>query len=100
MTSLAKEHTIALINSRFTNYALIALIFACLGFYVYLANAAVRTLAVLEKTKAEMQSLSVEVSEMEAKRLLADNNLSNVMAKKLSKNFIAETPFFNLNFIN
>lgn len=83
MTSLIREKTIALVLHRVTNYAFITLIFACVISYIYFANAAVRTLTVLEKSKQEMQSLSVEVSEMEAKRLLVDNSISKVLAQHL-----------------
>ncbi len=83
MISAVRENTISLISSRLTSYILIASIFACIGLYIYFANTAVRTLALLEKTKEEMQVLSVEVSEMEAKRLFIDNSLGSVMARSL-----------------
>lgn len=44
---------------------------------------AVRTLTILEKTKTQMQSLSIEVSEMESKRLSVENNISTSIAKSL-----------------
>ena len=63
-----------------TNYTLVAFIFMAAIFYMYFANIAVRTLTVLEKTKGYMQALSVEVSEMESKRLIVENDFSTEKA--------------------
>ncbi len=61
-------------------YTLIVMIALTALFYVYFANMTVRTLTVLEKTKLEMQSLSIEVSDMESKRLAVENNISTEKA--------------------
>lgn len=66
-----------------TNYAIIALIFAAALSYMYFANMAVRTLTVLEKTKGQMQSLSIEVSEMESERLALENSINTEKAMSL-----------------
>ena len=66
-----------------TNYTLIALIIAAALSYMYFANIAVRTITVLEKTQHEMQSLSVNVSEMESKRLTVENSISADKALQL-----------------
>lgn len=66
-----------------TNYMLISFIFAAALFYIYFANSTVRTLTVLEKTKQQMQSLSVKVGEMESKRLLMENNVNAQKASQL-----------------
>lgn len=83
MINLIKDKTITLVMHKATNYALLFFIFSCLIFYVYFANAAVRTLTVLEKSKAEIQSLNVKVSEMETQRLVVDNSVSNALATHL-----------------
>ncbi|HEY4480224.1 MAG TPA: hypothetical protein VJB58_02030 [Candidatus Paceibacterota bacterium] len=50
----------------------------------------------LEKSKSEMQALSLEVSEMESKRLVLDNGISNNLAESLgfvevkNQNFIID----------
>ena len=75
------------------NYMLIALIFATVLSYIYFANITVRTLTVLEKTKGQMQSLSVKVSEMESERLAIENNVS--IEKALHLNFVeVNNPIF------
>lgn len=76
MINTIKQSTKAIVMHKATNYALAALIFAAAFFYMYLANSAVKTLTVLEKTKIQMQSLSVKVSEMESKRLSMENEMS------------------------
>lgn len=83
MRSLVGEKIMAITTHRATGFALIAFIFASLISYVYFANIAVRTLTVLEKSKEEVQTLSVKVSEMEARRLLVDNSVSNALATHL-----------------
>lgn len=69
--------------NRTTNCLLIALIFAAALFYVYFANITIRTVTLMEKTKQEMRSLSVEVSEMESKRLSMENNISVARAEQM-----------------
>jgi hypothetical protein len=75
-----QQITVSLTMHRFTNYALVALIFAALLSYVYFANTTVRALTVLEKIKLEEQSLSVNVSEMESKRLSKENGINTEKA--------------------
>jgi hypothetical protein len=86
MPDFIKEKTKVLIMHKNANYVLLGLIFIAAMFYMYFANMAVRALTVLEKTKAHMQTLSVEVSEMEAKRLALENNFST--EKALSLGFV------------
>ena len=83
MVNLVKQKTKTLVMNRATNYAFIAFIFVAALFYVYFANTAVRALTVLEKTKKQMQSLSLEVSDMESKRLVVENNISTEKALQL-----------------
>lgn len=66
--------------NKAANYALIAFIFLAAICYIYFANMTVRTLTVLEKTKRDNQSLSVEVSEMESKRLSIENSVNTEKA--------------------
>jgi len=86
MINLTKQKITVLTTHKVTNYALIALIFTAALSYMYFANIAVRTLTVLEKTKQLMQSLSMEVSEMESNRLNIENNFST--EKVLSLGFV------------
>lgn len=83
MSEAIKQRTKVLVMNRATNYALGFLIIAAAISYIYFANIAVRTLTVLEKTKVQVQSLSVEVSEMETKRLLAQNAISQSLAQQM-----------------
>lgn len=83
MKNFIGQKTKVLVMSRNASFMLFALIFAAALSYVYFANAAVRALTVLEKTKQEMQSLSVEVSEMESKRLSLENNIGAEMAVRM-----------------
>lgn len=76
MTEAVKQKTKVLVMNKVTIYILAAFILAAAFFYIYCANQAVRTLNVLEKTKAEVSVLSIEVSEMESKRLTIENNIS------------------------
>lgn len=93
MNNFIKHKTQTIVMHRATNYVLVASILAVAIAYVYFANMAVRTLASLEKTKEQMQSLSVEVSEMESKRLAIENNISSIAAKQLG--FVeVENPIF------
>lgn len=93
MNNFIKEKTKVLVMHKATNYMLMALIFAAAISYVYFANIAVRTLTTLEKTKQQMQSLSVQVSEMESSRLAIENNISSVKAVQLG--FVeVENPIF------
>lgn len=80
-----------------TNYAIIALIFAAALSYMYFANMAVRTLTVLEKTKGQMQSLSIKVSEMESERLALENSINTEKAKSLGFVEIANQTFVMRN---
>lgn len=69
--------------NKFTNYIILTFIFATALFYVYFANTTIRTVTLLEKTKKEMRTLSVVVSEMESQRLSAENNISIARAEQL-----------------
>jgi len=80
------QKTKTLVMHKATNYALLFLIFTAALVYVYFANMAVRALTTLEKTKTQMQALSVEVSEMEAKSLAVENDFS--IEKALSLGFV------------
>jgi hypothetical protein len=93
MTNLIKQNTKILVMHKVTNYALTALIFAAALFYMYFANTTVHTLTVLQKTKVQMQTLSVEVSEMESRRLSIENNIN--AARALSLGFVeVNNPIF------
>ena len=83
MTNLIKQKTEVLVMNRVTNCLLIALIFATALSYMYFANVAIRTITILEKTKQEKLSLSVEVSEKESERLSVENNMSIAKAEQL-----------------
>lgn len=72
-----------LVMNKTINYMLTAFILIVALSYIYFANVAVRTLTVLEKTKQQMQILSMEVSEMESKRLLVENNMSTEIAQQM-----------------
>lgn len=96
MKSFIKEKAITMVSSKLSVYLLASSILGCLLLYVYFANMAVRTLAVLEKSKSEMQILTLEVSELESKRIAMDNTISNDLAKGLgfvevkNQNFIVD----------
>ncbi len=83
MANLIKQKTEVLVMNKITNCLLIALIFAAALSYVYFANVAIWTVTVLEKTKQEMRSLSVGVSEMESERLSIENNMNIAKAEQL-----------------
>lgn len=65
------------------HFMLIGLIVATVILYAYFAQTAVHTLTVLEKTKTQMQSLSMTVSEMESARLVLENGLNTEKALRL-----------------
>jgi hypothetical protein len=83
MMNFIKQKSLAIIFGRYTNYVLIFSIFSCLVSYVYFANATVRILTVLENSKGEAQSLAVEVSEFESKRLSIDHTVGSGLATRL-----------------
>jgi|GEM_PF-1393679 len=83
MSNLIKQKTVTLAVNRSVRFIMIGLIFAAVLSYAYFANAAVRTLTVLEKTKTQIQSLNMAVSEMESTRLALENNLSTEKALRL-----------------
>lgn len=83
MTNLIKQNTKTLVMHKTTNYILIAFIFAAALFYIYFANSTVHTLTNLEKTKQQMQSLSIKVGEMESKRLSMENEVNAQKAVQL-----------------
>lgn len=76
MTEVVKQKTKVMVMNKASVYTLAAFILLAAFFYIYYANQAVRTLNVLEKTKSEVQVLSIEVSEMESKRLAIENSIS------------------------
>ena len=83
MNNFIRQKIAAIVLNRATNYFIVIFIFACAFFYVYFANRAVRVLTVLEKTRDEMQTLSIKVSEMESKRFLVDNTVNPSLAQHL-----------------
>jgi hypothetical protein len=83
MIEVVKQKTIAVAANKTAVILLISLIFAAALSYVYFTSSAVRSLTALEKTKAQMQSLSVEVSEMESQRLTFENNINKEKALRL-----------------
>jgi len=83
MTDILKQKTKTVAIYKNSNYVLAFFIFICLVLYVYFANVAVRALTTLEKTKQGMQSLSIEISEMESKRFVIDNNVNPILARNL-----------------
>lgn len=88
-----KTKAIALISSKPTDYLLAVLVLAALLAYIYCANTTVRVLTVLEKAKSQMQNLSIEVSEMESKRLSLESQISTEQA--LDAGFVqVENPIF------
>lgn len=83
MPDSIKHKTAVLLINKKTHIMLAALIFAAIISYIYFANTAVRTLTILEKTKTQMQSLSMSVSEMESRRLTLENGLNTEKALHL-----------------
>lgn len=83
MVNSIKQKTATIAMHRASSYALIAFIFAAILSYMYFANIAVRRLTLLEKTKQQMQSLSVEVSELESQRLSVENGINTEKALRL-----------------
>lgn len=83
MIKFIKYKSTALIFSGVAIYAMAAFVLAAMFFYIYFANVAVRTLAAAEKTKENIQTLTVRVSEMESKRLSAQDGVSLKNAKAL-----------------
>lgn len=83
MFNFIKQNAKAIVMHKATNYALTAFILAVALFYIYFASITVRTLTVLEKTKGEMQSLTVEVSEMESQHLSIENGMNQQKALQL-----------------
>ncbi|MBN2094360.1 MAG: hypothetical protein JW740_03290 [Candidatus Zambryskibacteria bacterium] len=81
-----KNKTLTLVLKKSTNFILLAFIIIVAFLYVCFAGVAVRTLTILEKSKVEMQSLSIEVSEMESKRLALENEVD--LEKALALGFI------------
>lgn len=93
MSNFIKQKTKTLVINNWTNYILAAFIFIVAFSYIYFANMAVRTLTVLEKTKQQMQSVSILVSELESKRLTMENGIN--IEKVLSMGFIeVNNPIF------
>lgn len=80
---MLKQKVVAVALNKFSLYLLGSLILGCLAFYVYFANTAVQLLSTLEKTKLNLESLSVELSELESKRLVIENSINQDLAKSL-----------------
>ncbi|KKP56094.1 MAG: hypothetical protein UR50_C0008G0018 [Parcubacteria group bacterium GW2011_GWC1_34_10] len=83
MTDLIKQKTKTLQINNLFNYGLMALVMAAALSYMYFANIAVRNLTVLEKTRKQIQSLNIEVSEKESQRLSIENSVSTEKAISL-----------------
>lgn len=83
MSDLIKQKTTTILINQTTNFTLAAFILAAVLLYAYFASTAVHTLTILEKTKVQIQSLSMVVSEMESKRLALENSLSTDKALHL-----------------
>lgn len=93
MLNFIKQKFEIIILHKKTNYFLGFGTFCCLVFYVYFANVAVHTLTVLEKTKQELQTLNVEVSDLESKRMSVQNGISKGLASRLGFIEITEKTF-------
>lgn len=83
MKNFIKQKTETIAVNKTTHYFMAAFVFAAALFYMFFANIAVRTLASLEKAKEETQNLSIEVSEMESKRLSMENSVNTKLAAQL-----------------
>jgi len=83
MSDFLKQKTKILVANKKTNYLLLSFIFVTALFYVYFANTTVHTLSTLEKTKQHIQSLNIEVSELESKHLVVENSFSTEKALNL-----------------
>jgi len=83
MANFIRQNTKTLVMHRSTNFVLLGLIFLALLSYVYFARLTVYTLTALEKTKIQMQSLSINVSEMESKRLSMENGINEEKALQM-----------------
>lgn len=83
MNNLIKQRAEAIMMSKTIQYTMASLIFAVALFYVYFANVAVRTLTSLERIKDDIQTISIEVSEMESERLLLQNSVNSKLAARL-----------------
>lgn len=97
MFSSIKQNTIAIALHRLTSYVLIAFIFGCIISYIYIANSAVRTLTVLEKTRSDKQSLGVKVSELESQRFVIDNSVDATLASNLGFVEVREATYLMKN---
>lgn len=83
MTKVIISNTMKISTNLISRFALIFVAMICLLLYVYFANSAVRTVTLLEKTKEEIQNISVNVSDLESQRLMAENNVTFEKAKTL-----------------
>ena len=83
MTDFIKQNTKAIVMHKTANYVLTSFIIAAALFYIYFAGTTIHTLTILEKTKVELQSLSVEVSEMESQQLSMENDMNQQKALQL-----------------
>jgi hypothetical protein len=92
-----KQKTAVIATNKMASILLTSLIFAAIISYMFLANMTVRTITILQKTKKQMQSLSVKVSEMESQRLAIENNVSTEKALKLGFVEVNNTTFIMKN---
>ncbi len=81
--SVVKQKVFAIALQKRSSYMLAVFIFGCLISYVLFANMAVHAVTKLEKTKENMQTLAIEVSELEGERLTLDNKVNVEMARVL-----------------
>lgn len=93
MNNFIKQKAIAVAMHKGSNYSLAFLILASIFFYMYFANSAVRTLTVLQKQKESMQSLSMNVGDLESKHLGLDNSINKKMASNLGLVEVVEQTF-------
>ena len=97
MTNLIKQNVVRLVWNRFTNFILIAFIFAFLISYVYLANMAVRNVTALQNTKSEMEALSARVSDLEHTGFSIDEGVSPEVARSLGLVEVNQPVFIKKN---
>ena len=78
-----RKKTQTLILNKNTDYILMSFIFMAIIFYIYFAGTAVHTLTILEKTKQQMQSLTIKVGDLESERLLVENKINTQTALQM-----------------
>jgi hypothetical protein len=93
MKEFIKQKAIAIPFYKNTNLVIVIFIVACALFYVYFANVAVRKVTLLQKTREDMQVLSVKVSELESSRFAIENSISAEKAKHFGFTEVANPTF-------